>query len=57
MFQYSKCSLEKIRTTSGIRPYDIAACSDGALVYSDGIKMRVYKIKNDQTEEIIRLQR
>ncbi|XP_078336094.1 uncharacterized protein LOC144617553 [Crassostrea virginica] len=45
-----------IKTKSGYRPGDIAVYSDGALVYSDGSKRTVYKVKNDQTEEIIRLQ-
>nr|XP_022288809.1 uncharacterized protein LOC111100922 [Crassostrea virginica] len=44
-----------IKTKSGMIPLDIAVYSDGALVYSDGIRT-VYKVKNDQTEEIIRLQ-
>nr|XP_022288812.1 uncharacterized protein LOC111100924 isoform X2 [Crassostrea virginica]XP_022288813.1 uncharacterized protein LOC111100924 isoform X2 [Crassostrea virginica]XP_022288814.1 uncharacterized protein LOC111100924 isoform X2 [Crassostrea virginica] len=44
-----------IKTKSGSCPVDIAVYSDGALVYSDGIRT-VYKVKNDQTEEIIRLQ-
>nr|XP_022288870.1 uncharacterized protein LOC111100977 isoform X2 [Crassostrea virginica] len=46
-----------IKTKSGIRPNDIAVYSDGALVYSDWDTRTVYKVKNDQTEEIIRLQR
>ncbi|XP_078309616.1 uncharacterized protein LOC144617992 [Crassostrea virginica] len=29
---------------------------DGALLYSEGTTRRVYKVKDDQTEEIIRLQ-
>nr|XP_022290183.1 uncharacterized protein LOC111101852 isoform X4 [Crassostrea virginica] len=45
-----------IKTKSGIRPNDIAVYSDGALVYSDGRPRTLYKVKNDQTEEIIRLQ-
>nr|XP_022290186.1 uncharacterized protein LOC111101853 [Crassostrea virginica]XP_022290188.1 uncharacterized protein LOC111101853 [Crassostrea virginica]XP_022290189.1 uncharacterized protein LOC111101853 [Crassostrea virginica] len=45
-----------IKTKSGIRPRDIAVYSDGALVYSDGGTRTVYKVKNDQTEKIIRLQ-
>ncbi|XP_078336116.1 uncharacterized protein LOC111100936 [Crassostrea virginica] len=43
-----------IKTKSGECPVDIAVYSDGALVYSDW--WTVYKVKNDQTEEIIRLQ-
>nr|XP_022290567.1 uncharacterized protein LOC111102207 [Crassostrea virginica] len=45
-----------IKTKSGEWPDDIAVYSDGALVYSDGRIGTVYKVKNDQTEEIIRLQ-
>nr|XP_022290182.1 tripartite motif-containing protein 2-like isoform X3 [Crassostrea virginica] len=44
------------KTKSGDWPNDIAVYSDGALVYSDGTTRTVYKVKNDQTEEIIRLQ-
>nr|XP_022287651.1 uncharacterized protein LOC111100256 [Crassostrea virginica] len=45
-----------IQTKSGKSPFDIAVYSDGALVYSDGTTGTVYKVKNDQTEEIIRPQ-
>ncbi|XP_078336085.1 uncharacterized protein LOC144617708 [Crassostrea virginica] len=45
-----------IKTKSGSWPNDIAVYSDGALVYSDSVTRTVYKVKNDQTEEIIRLQ-
>nr|XP_022288810.1 uncharacterized protein LOC111100923 [Crassostrea virginica] len=45
-----------IKTKSGEWPNDIAVYNDGALVYSDGTTRTVYKVKNDQTEEIIRLQ-
>ncbi|XP_078334517.1 uncharacterized protein LOC111100256 [Crassostrea virginica] len=45
-----------IQTKSGEWPDDIAVYSDGALVYSDSSTRTVYKVKNDQTEEIIRLQ-
>ena len=45
-----------IKTKSGKWPYDIAVYSDGALVYSDCRTRTVYKVKNDQTEEIINLQ-
>ncbi|XP_078336039.1 uncharacterized protein LOC111101852 isoform X3 [Crassostrea virginica] len=45
-----------IKSKSGSWPADIAVYSDGALVYSDGSIRTVYKVKNDQTEEIIRLQ-
>ncbi|XP_078337481.1 uncharacterized protein LOC111099816 [Crassostrea virginica] len=44
------------KTKSGKWPNDIAVYSDGALVYSDGRTRTVYKVKNDQTEKIIRLQ-
>ncbi|XP_078319514.1 uncharacterized protein LOC111100935 [Crassostrea virginica] len=45
-----------IKIKSGDWPNDIAVYSDGALVYPDGSTRTVYKVKNDQTEEIIRLQ-
>nr|XP_022289044.1 uncharacterized protein LOC111101062 [Crassostrea virginica] len=45
-----------IKTKSGDWPDDIAVYSDGALVYSDWRTRTVYKVKNDQTEEIIKLQ-
>ncbi|XP_078336813.1 uncharacterized protein LOC111101182 [Crassostrea virginica] len=45
-----------IKTKSGVWPRGIAVYSDGALVYSDPSTRTVYKVKNDQTEEIIRLQ-
>ncbi|XP_078339249.1 uncharacterized protein LOC111108315 [Crassostrea virginica] len=45
-----------IQTNSGKIPNDIAVESDGALLYSAGPPRRVYKVKNDQTEEIITLQ-
>nr|XP_022323871.1 uncharacterized protein LOC111124898 [Crassostrea virginica] len=44
------------KTKSGYVPLDIAVYSDGALLYSDWETRTVYKVKNDQTEEIIRLQ-
>nr|XP_022288446.1 uncharacterized protein LOC111100651 [Crassostrea virginica] len=47
---------KSIETKSGIGPSDIAVYSNGALVYSDWMTRTVYKVKNDQTEEIIRLQ-
>ena len=37
-------------------PKDIAVDNDGALVYSDWKTRTVYKVKNDQTKEIITLQ-
>ncbi|XP_022288736.1 uncharacterized protein LOC111100883 isoform X1 [Crassostrea virginica] len=45
-----------IKTKSGEWPRDMAIYSDGALVYSDWYTGTVYKVKNDQTEAIIRLQ-
>ncbi|XP_078341863.1 uncharacterized protein LOC144627835 [Crassostrea virginica] len=45
-----------IQTKSGKNPYDIVVDIDGALLYSDWKTGRVYKVKDDQTEEIIRLQ-
>ncbi|XP_022295997.2 uncharacterized protein LOC111105845 [Crassostrea virginica] len=44
-----------IQTKSGKFPHDIAV-DRGALLYSDGTTRTVYKVKNDQTEEIITLQ-
>nr|XP_022323869.1 uncharacterized protein LOC111124896 [Crassostrea virginica] len=41
------------KTKSGYLPLDIAVYSDGALLYSDWETRTVYKVKNDQTEEII----
>ncbi|XP_022299821.2 uncharacterized protein LOC111108316 [Crassostrea virginica] len=46
-----------IQTKSGEFPNDIAVDNDGALVYSDWKTRTVYKVKNDQTEGIITLQR
>ncbi|XP_078340721.1 uncharacterized protein LOC111107788 [Crassostrea virginica] len=43
-----------IQTKSRNYPNDIAVDRDGALLYSDRKTGTVYKIKNDQTEEIIR---
>nr|XP_022299821.1 uncharacterized protein LOC111108316 [Crassostrea virginica] len=45
-----------IRTNSGDWPDDIAVDKDGDLLYYDRITRTVYKVKNDQTEEIITLQ-
>ncbi|XP_022324014.2 uncharacterized protein LOC111124948 [Crassostrea virginica] len=45
-----------IKTKSEIRPNDIAVDRDGALLYSDSTARTVYKVKNDQTEEIIKIQ-
>ncbi|XP_078309970.1 uncharacterized protein LOC144618168 [Crassostrea virginica] len=46
-----------IQTESRDRPNGIAVDIDGALLYSDWKTRRVYKVKDDQTEKIIRLQR
>ncbi|XP_078341319.1 uncharacterized protein LOC144627646 [Crassostrea virginica] len=45
-----------IQTKSWKNPSDIAVDIDGALLYSDWKTGRVYKVKDDQTEVIIRLQ-
>ncbi|XP_022295770.2 uncharacterized protein LOC111105703 [Crassostrea virginica] len=45
-----------IRTKSGGWPNDIAVDRDGALLYSDSETRTVYRVKNDQTDEIITLQ-
>nr|XP_022297156.1 uncharacterized protein LOC111106671 isoform X2 [Crassostrea virginica] len=45
-----------IQTKSGEYPKDIAVARDGALMYTDARTGTVYKVKNDQTEEIITLQ-
>nr|XP_022300415.1 uncharacterized protein LOC111108672 [Crassostrea virginica] len=44
-----------IKTKSGQWPNDIALDRDRALLYSDWKTRTVYKVKNDQTEEIITL--
>nr|XP_022300405.1 uncharacterized protein LOC111108667 [Crassostrea virginica] len=45
--------LMTIRTKSGVKwPNDIAVDGDGALLYIDQMKRTVFKVKNDQTEEI-----
>ncbi|XP_078339251.1 uncharacterized protein LOC111108040 [Crassostrea virginica] len=44
-----------IQTKSRKFPNDIAVDRDGALLYSAGTPMTVYKVKNDQTEKIITL--
>ncbi|XP_078341747.1 uncharacterized protein LOC111106674 [Crassostrea virginica] len=45
-----------MKTKSGKWPSDIAVDRDGAVLYSDWKTRTVYKVKNDQTEEIITLQ-
>ena len=59
---YMKCFdiqgvLQKtIQTNSGQKPCDIAVDRTGSLFYCDFKEMTVYKVKNDQTYEIITLQ-
>ncbi|XP_052680760.1 uncharacterized protein LOC128161507 [Crassostrea angulata] len=48
--------LQTIETKSGNYPYDIAVDSDGYLLYSVWSTGSVYKVKNEQIEELIRLQ-
>ncbi|XP_065937984.1 uncharacterized protein [Magallana gigas] len=48
--------LQTIHTKSGNYPYDIAVDSDGYLLYSDWSTGTVNRVKNGQTEELIRLQ-
>nr|XP_022295768.1 uncharacterized protein LOC111105700 [Crassostrea virginica] len=45
-----------IKTKTGEYPLDIAVDRDGALLYALWETRTVYKVKNDQTEEIITLQ-
>ncbi|XP_078341681.1 uncharacterized protein LOC111110081 [Crassostrea virginica] len=45
-----------IQTKSRMNPSDIAVDIYGALLYTDWKTSRVYKVKDDQTEEIFRLQ-
>nr|XP_022300648.1 LOW QUALITY PROTEIN: uncharacterized protein LOC111108856 [Crassostrea virginica] len=45
-----------IKTKSGERRNDIAVERNGDLLYSDWETIRVYKVKNNQTEEILTLQ-
>ncbi|XP_078309532.1 uncharacterized protein LOC111107711 [Crassostrea virginica] len=45
----------KFKTKSRKCPWGIAVDRDGALLYCDWITRTVYKVKNDQTEEIITL--
>eukprot|EP00105_Crassostrea_gigas_P023609 XP_011443516.1 PREDICTED: uncharacterized protein LOC105339609 [Crassostrea gigas] len=47
--------LQTIKTKSGIFPSDIVVNSDRDLIVSDGANGTVYKVKNGQTEELIRL--
>ncbi|XP_065937972.1 E3 ubiquitin-protein ligase TRIM71-like [Magallana gigas] len=48
--------LQTIQIKSGSCPYDIAVDSDGYLLYSDWSTRSVYKVKNEQTKKLIRLQ-
>nr|XP_011430067.2 uncharacterized protein LOC105330169 [Crassostrea gigas] len=48
--------LQTVKQKSGKFPYDIAVDSDGDLLYTNGATGTVYKVKNRQTEELIRLQ-
>uniref|UniRef100_K1R0R6 Tripartite motif-containing protein 3 n=1 Tax=Magallana gigas TaxID=29159 RepID=K1R0R6_MAGGI len=60
--KYIKCFnikgslLQTIKTKLWNWRNDIAVNSDGDLLYSDWFTMTVYKVKNGQTEELIRLQ-
>nr|XP_022297400.1 uncharacterized protein LOC111106844 [Crassostrea virginica] len=52
-----QCVLQKaIKTKTGEYPLDIAVERDGALLYAYWETRTVYKINNDQTEEILTLQ-
>uniref|UniRef100_K1RIG0 Tripartite motif-containing protein 3 n=1 Tax=Magallana gigas TaxID=29159 RepID=K1RIG0_MAGGI len=48
--------LQTIKTKSGNFPLDIAVDSDGNILYSDWSTTSVYKVKNGEREELIRLQ-
>eukprot|EP00105_Crassostrea_gigas_P044213 XP_019928361.1 PREDICTED: uncharacterized protein LOC109620410 [Crassostrea gigas] len=48
--------LQTIKTESGIFPSDIVVNSDGELIVSDGAIRAVYKVKNGQTEVLVKLQ-
>ncbi|XP_062621124.1 uncharacterized protein LOC134282739 [Saccostrea cucullata] len=48
--------IKTIKTKTGEWPRGIAVTSDGSLVYSNGRTKTVNKVKNGQTEEMIRLQ-
>nr|XP_034315564.1 uncharacterized protein LOC105349190 [Crassostrea gigas] len=55
-FNINGSLLQTIGTKSGQRPNDIVVNSDGDLLYSDWKTRTVIKVKNGQTEELIRLQ-
>ncbi|XP_062582198.1 uncharacterized protein LOC134243967 [Saccostrea cucullata] len=48
--------MKTIQTKSGRMPNDIAVTDDGDLLYSDWSNGTVYKVRNGQTEEVIKLQ-
>eukprot|EP00105_Crassostrea_gigas_P013680 XP_011430067.1 PREDICTED: uncharacterized protein LOC105330169 [Crassostrea gigas] len=48
--------LQTVKEKTGNFPNDIAVDSDGDLLYTNGATGTVYKVKNRQTEELIRLQ-
>nr|XP_034307083.1 uncharacterized protein LOC117682789 [Crassostrea gigas] len=48
--------LQTIKTESGNWPNDIAVDNNGDLLYSDWQTMKVYKVKNERTDDLIRLQ-
>uniref|UniRef100_K1Q2G7 Tripartite motif-containing protein 2 n=1 Tax=Magallana gigas TaxID=29159 RepID=K1Q2G7_MAGGI len=54
--KYIEKSTETIKTKSAKRPSGIAVDCNGDLLYSDGLTRTLNKIKNGQTEELIRLQ-
>ncbi|XP_062593771.1 uncharacterized protein LOC134255271 [Saccostrea cucullata] len=55
-FNIQSSLIKKIKTKSGKCPNDIAVTGDGDLMYSDWKTKTVNKVKNGQTEEMIRLQ-
>ncbi|XP_052676187.1 uncharacterized protein LOC128157654 [Crassostrea angulata] len=55
-FNINGSLLQTIGTKSGVRPHDIVVNSNGDLLYSDRATRTVNKVKNEQTEELIRLQ-
>uniref|UniRef100_K1PMU2 Tripartite motif-containing protein 3 n=1 Tax=Magallana gigas TaxID=29159 RepID=K1PMU2_MAGGI len=55
-FNMKGALLHTVKIKSEQRPSDIAVDSDGNLLFSDGKSRTVNKVKNGQTEELIRLQ-